>query len=113
MVGAPGLSVVEAEAATILFGLRLTYDAGYKYIEVEMDCLHLVLMLQGKRKEATRVQMRVNDIAAYVSSFYDCNSILILENVIKWHIQWLEPPSLLMRNFSGMMNPHQTFYPLF
>lgn len=41
-------------------------------VEVECDCLNLVLMLQGKRKEASVTQIIVNDVVVLANSFDFC-----------------------------------------
>lgn len=62
-------TALQAEATAILFGLKYAYKAGYRKVETESDCLHLVEMLTRRKKEKSRVQI---DILSFVKQFDTC-----------------------------------------
>lgn len=65
--------VSEAEAEAILFGMKYAYEAGFRRLEVETDCLGLVELILGSRKERSILQSMVTDICALACNFQCCN----------------------------------------
>lgn len=62
--------ITEAEA--VWFGLRYAFDAGFRNVQVESDCLVLVKLRQSRTNEKSRTQVTVNDICNLAQSFSAC-----------------------------------------
>ncbi|XP_021865546.1 uncharacterized protein [Spinacia oleracea] len=66
------IQVLEEEVRATLFGLRYAYDAGFRQVELETDCLNLVTLLTKKSNENSTSQMVVKDIFVVVNLFEAC-----------------------------------------
>lgn len=66
------MSIIQAEAEGVKFGLKYAYDAGLRLIEVETDSMTLAAMLQARRKENSTTQVIVHDILSLAKSFATC-----------------------------------------
>lgn len=62
-----------AEAKALLFGMQLAYDAGYRQVEVETDCLTLANMLTKNPCERSFAQVIANDIVSFANLFASCS----------------------------------------
>lgn len=67
------MSVVQAEASAILFGMKYARDAGFRTMIIETDCLGLISLLQGRTTEKSATQVIINDIAVVKSSLDECS----------------------------------------
>lgn len=67
-------SILEAEATALLSGMHMAFEAGFKKLEAETDCLQLVNeVTNGKTNLQTGVLI-VEDIRAF-SSFFQSFSL--------------------------------------
>lgn len=83
--------VLQDEAFALLFGLRLTFKAGFRRVVAEVDCLELVGLILGNSHISTSSLVIVKDIqvvARYVIAwFFDfrrrcCNKVaLAMDNL--------------------------------
>lgn len=65
-------SALRAEAEAVRFGMRYTFDAGLRHLEVETDCSPLAQLLKKQKKERSITQAIVDDILALASNFELC-----------------------------------------
>lgn len=67
-----GMTALQAEARATFFGLKYAYDAGYRNVEFESDCLHLIELVTQAKKENLSAQMVVNDMRELAKIFDYC-----------------------------------------
>lgn len=65
--------VLHAEADALLFGLRYSYDAGFRRLEVEVDNQTLAALVAGKTKVFSATQIVVNDIIDFAKKLEVCS----------------------------------------
>ncbi|KNA15390.1 hypothetical protein SOVF_098710 [Spinacia oleracea] len=104
------MKAVKAEAEAVRFAVAYAYDAGYRSVIVESDCLPLVKLLNTQVKERSSTQVVVEDILAKTRNFNlvsfvyarrECNSVA--HSIAKLSLSfnevkvWLEecPPEVL------------------
>lgn len=66
-------TALQAEAEAMRFGLKYSYDTGFRSVEAESDCLHLVELLCSRKRERSYTQVIVDDILVMASNFAFCS----------------------------------------
>ncbi|KAK9290687.1 hypothetical protein L1049_008861 [Liquidambar formosana] len=79
ILGARAINVRNAASAEIMElmaardGLRLALSQGCEKVELEGNALHVIRLLQGKRKVGVWTEILVKNIASVSSKFSDCS----------------------------------------
>lgn len=89
-------NIAFVEAA--MFALIYAFEARFRSLKLESDCLVLIRLLQTKAKEYSTSQIIVNDMCNFASS---CNVCFLLHktNLTQWLIPWLRPLSWLRLSY--------------